>query len=304
MITSAQVPQVEPEVPLSRRGVLWRAGLATAAGAAALTALDRRHADAATLEPLVLGVSNDAGATTTLNPTPETSSNPLLQIDGQTMDSTSTTLIVNGPAGSTAILAQGKSTDDAIGVVIAGTGEGQQDGINGTSGSGIGVQGNSASYIGVLGSSGSDYGVNGRSSSGVGVVGSSESGDGVHGTTATRSKVGVLGNDTSAGGGTGVSGVSAHGVGVRASSTSGTALSVSGKVHFSRSGSASVPQGSRARTVNVAGMTSSSLVLVTLQRAVSGVHVEGAVPASGKFTVQLNKAAPTAIRFAWFVVAG
>jgi hypothetical protein len=49
-------------------------------------------------------------------------------------------------------------------------------------------------------------------------------------------------------------------------------------------------------------MTSESLVLVTLQSARSGVHVLGAVPADGKFTVHLSKKAPRLTKFAWFVV--
>jgi hypothetical protein len=85
---------------------------------------------------------------------------------------------------------------------------------------------------------------------------------------------------------------------------SGTALNVNGKVHFSRSGAASVAQGDKTKTVNVAGMKATSLVLVTLQVSVSGLYVAAAVPALGKFTVHLNKAAPTSMRFAWFALSG
>jgi hypothetical protein len=66
--------------------------------------------------------------------------------------------------------------------------------------------------------------------------------------------------------------------------------------------SASVPKGQSSETVTVSGMTSDSLVLVTLQSARSGVHVLGAVPAHGEFTVHLSKKAPRATRFAWYVV--
>jgi hypothetical protein len=66
--------------------------------------------------------------------------------------------------------------------------------------------------------------------------------------------------------------------------------------------SATVPKGQSSETVSVSGMTSESLVLVTLQSARSGVHVLGAVPADGKFTVHLSKKAPRLTKFAWFVV--
>src|SRR5436305_644728 len=81
---------------------------------------------------------------------------------------------------------------------------------------------------------------------------------------------------------------SASGTGVKASSAIGTALSVDGRTQFSRSGSASVPQGSNAKTVKLAGVKSSSLVLVTLQTSITDIYVASAVPAAGKFTVHLN----------------
>jgi hypothetical protein len=67
-------------------------------------------------------------------------------------------------------------------------------------------------------------------------------------------------------------------------------------------GSASVPKGRSTETVSVSGMTLDSLVLVTLQSVNSGVHVLGAVPAHGEFTVHLSKKAPQATKFAWSVL--
>lgn len=245
----------EDGAAVSRRGVMWRAGLATAAGAAALTVVGDRRADAATDDSLILGHTNDADATTELAPSPSTSPELMLS--------------VIGAPGKTALSAVVASTETS-GSAIAGAGVNDATGVSGSSGTGVGVAGSSESGTGVVG-------------------GSSAAGEGVRGQSIS---------------GTGVVGNSTKGVGVRASSTTGTALAVTGKVHFSRAGSATVAQGTRVKTVNVSGMTASSLVLVTLQKAVTGVYVEGAVPASGRFTVHLNKAVPTAMKFAWFVVSG
>jgi hypothetical protein len=73
-------------------------------------------------------------------------------------------------------------------------------------------------------------------------------------------------------------------------------------VPFSRSGWGSVSKGQSAATVPVRGMTSDSLVLVTLQSVPARVYVHGAVPAQGEFTVHLSKKAPRATRFAWYVL--
>jgi hypothetical protein len=132
--------------------------------------------------------------------------------------------------------------------------------------------------------------INAHVGSGVAVVG-----------TGTGGATGVSG---SSGSGTGVLGTSGSGHGVFANSPSGTALFVTGKVHFSRSGAGSVAKGSKTRTINIPGMAASSLVLATLQVAIGGLYITGVVPAAGKFTLHLNKAAPRSMKFAWFAVAG
>lgn len=234
--------EVENQAMVSRRGVLWRAGLATAAGVGVVAALDGQQAQAVTGGNFILGNANSAANTTSLSaPVTATLSSQLMNLDGTNV--TVTTLFVQGPNGGTGVTAQ--STGTAL-------------------------SGSSSGGTGVNGSSSSGSGVNGSSTSGSGVSGSSSTGAGVHAT----------------------------------STGSGPALQVNGKTHFSRSGAASVAQGSATKTVTVAGMTASSLVLVTLQVSVSGLYIAGAVPGSGKFTVHLNKAAPTATRFAWFALAG
>lgn len=242
---TVRLRDAETAVAVSRRGVLWRAGLATAAGVAALSALDEQSADATT-STFTLGQNNNTDATSTVTAT--NTLKPMMKFDGSGMGSTDTTLEVDGPNGGTALQ------------VHAGAGP------SGTVGLALNVSADGGSSA-VHASSGSATAVLGSSTSGVGIAGSSGSGTGVH-----------------------------------ASSTSGTALSVSGKVRFSRSGASSVAQGSKTKTVIVAGMKSTSLVLVTLQTSITGVYVTAAVPGSGKFTLHLNKNTPAAAKFAWFVL--
>ncbi len=92
-------------------------------------------------------------------------------------------------------------------------------------------------------------------------------------------------------------------VGVYARGDGGTtALRVQGKAVFSRSGRAAVSAGQSSKVVTMAGVTSSSLVLVTLRTRRSGVYVAAAVPAAGKFTVYLNKAVTATTYFAYLVL--
>ena len=81
-----------------------------------------------------------------------------------------------------------------------------------------------------------------------------------------------------------------------------TALRVQGKASFSRSGRTYVSAGHSSRTVTLAGVTTSSLVLVTLHTRRTGVYVAAATPGTGRFTVYLNKAVPGTTYFAYFVL--
>lgn len=264
---------LEAAAIVSRRGVLWKAGLATVGTAAALTALDDRRAAAATNGNFILGNNNSASSTTELSG----SASPVMQIDGASLGATGTTMIVTGPTGGAGLYVTGSSSGTTLGLAINGTGSGSANGIFGGSSSGVGVSGSSTS----------NTGVRGQSSTATGVDGSSTSGSGVSGTSAS---------------GSGVIGVSTSGTGVLASSATGTALKVHGKASFSRSGSSTVAKGHSTKSVSVPGLTGSSLVLVTLQSAASGLYLEAAVPASGKFTVHLNKHAPHSMKFAWFIL--
>lgn len=272
--------EAEAGALVSRRGVLWKAGLATAVGvgAAALSSLDQQRADAATGGSFILGQANNASSATGLTaaPTGTIGFSQAMTIDGTGV--TISALDVSGPAGGAAIY--------------------------GHLSSGVATSGTATSGTGVLGTSTSGTGVRGTSSSGAGVVGSSSTGDAIQGSSVANGKHGVIGTDTSPTGGTGVSGVSTHGVGVRATSTTGDALYVNGKTHFTRAGSGTIAAGHTNLAVSVSGLTSSSLVLVTLQRAVTGVYVLGVNVTTGHFTAYINTAAPSSIKFAWFVLAG
>ncbi|TMD28248.1 MAG: hypothetical protein E6I94_08715 [Chloroflexi bacterium] len=58
---------------------------------------------------------------------------------------------------------------------------------------------------------------------------------------------------------------------------------------FSRSRRVAVTAGHRSVARTLAGVTTSSLVIATPQTSRSGVFVQAVVPATGKFTVYLNK---------------
>ena len=152
--------------------------------------------------------------------------------------------------------------------------------------------------------------------------GSSTNGTGVQGSTTGTGAAGVLGVDTSSGGGarvqassthgtgvigtsghgTGVSGTSAHGTGVHAASSGGTALAVTGKVTFSRSGTATIAGGSKSVTVSLGGVTPSSLVFATLQRPMAGIVVAAAQPGTGSFTITLTANTAASLPVAWFII--
>jgi hypothetical protein len=107
-----------------------------------------------------------------------------------------------------------------------------------------------------------------------------------------------------AAGGVGALGDSPDGVGVWANSQNATALKVTGKAHFSRSGILTVPAGKSSATQTGVTLTSASLVLATVQQDRPGVWVRSAVPkvTAHSFTLHLSKAVPARTKVAWFVV--
>lgn len=82
------------------------------------------------------------------------------------------------------------------------------------------------------------------------------------------------------------------GVGVQATAgtTAQVALNVTGKARFSRSGRTYVATGKYSRRINMAGVTTASYIIATLQTRRTGVYVHAVVPAAGYFVIYLNKA--------------
>ena len=97
---------------------------------------------------------------------------------------------------------------------------------------------------------------------------------------------------------------SAAAPGVLAENTKGAvALAVYGIATFSRSGSLHLAAGAASKSQTLAGVTTSSLVLATLQKDAAGVYIQSAVPHSGRFTINLNQPAPTGgIDVGWLVL--
>lgn len=167
---------------------------------------------------------------------------------------------------------------------------------------GTGLSG--VSLSGAPGVSGHSQAVGGTGVTGVGAAYGVEGQGGSFGLYGHDSSVGVYAQGTSEG----VHGFSDSGTGVAALTNSGTALSVSGKAEFSRSGRAFVRGTSAAprNSVQVTGvaLTAKSLVLVTPQRNIQGVAVQAAEPqpANHRIIIWLNKNVTVNYPVAWMVV--
>jgi hypothetical protein len=248
----------------SRRALFAGAAGAGVGAVAATVLAGAQPASAATGDNCLLGESNTESSTTSI--------------------STSSGTGLNG------------TTSDSSGAGISGTdaSSGGAVGVSGGSANGTGVIGTSTNGIGVLGStsgngqpavdgedtsSGGGTGVSGNSTNGTGVFGTSTNGTGMQGSTSGTGQSGVVGLDASSGGGTGVRGTSTHGTGVQAASSAGTALAVTGKVTFSRSGTATVAAGKTSVTVTLAGVTKSSMILATIQQTAGRIAVSSDDPA-------------------------
>jgi hypothetical protein len=96
---------------------------------------------------------------------------------------------------------------------------------------------------------------------------------------------------------------SADGVGVYARNLGGgVGLSVDGQATFRRSGKTIVKAGNSSKRVLLSGVTASSMVLAILAQSRSGRYVRAAVPATGAFTIYLNRAVAKDTKVSWFVL--
>jgi hypothetical protein len=82
----------------------------------------------------------------------------------------------------------------------------------------------------------------------------------------------------------------------------GHALKVAGRVAFSTSGLATVAARRSSVTVTLADVTTSSMILATLQTAAGAIGVANAVAARGKFVISLTDAPSHAVKVAYFVL--
>jgi hypothetical protein len=92
------------------------------------------------------------------------------------------------------------------------------------------------------------------------------------------------------------------GVWAAAGSTSDVALQVTGKAKFSRSARVSISSTATSKKVTMAGVTSSSYVIATLQTSVSGCYVRAVVCSSGYFTIYLSKAPGKTVYAGYMVI--
>jgi hypothetical protein len=285
----------------------WATVVAVLALAIPLSAFGGSHvAHADNGDPVFLGTSNYASSPTYVLMNSTTSSTrEAAFVAGHQADANDVEPIgIWGDAGNSLFA---RPVGFQIGVL--GTSEG--DGVMGVAArNGVfGLTSNNGAS-GVYGENdGTGYGVAGRATAGTGVFAegltgmlgqSVGAGDGVGGraNNSCCSAVYGLNNGT----GNGVAGRADAGTGVLAASTAGTALRVTGKAVFSRSGVVTVAAGNSSRVVTLAGVTASSMVLATAQQA-KAVYVKAVVPAAGSFKIFLTGNAPTGgLKVAYFVL--
>ncbi len=255
----------------TRRGLL--AGAVGGAAVLAATAIEPAATLAGVDGDVILGASNAATAPTT--------------IDNSTADI------------------------DAFGATAAGDGVAVRaqtangTGVHATVTAATGLSGNPIGVVGEVNGVDTGFGVVGTAD--IGVSGSGNIG--VIGDSATLGGAGVFGYGEAAGCGVygavgGAPPAPALAVGVYAVATepTGTALRVNGKAQFSRSGRIAVAAGRTAVVKLVPGVTASSIVIATLQRAATGTWIRAAVPSTGRFVVYFNRALPATTVVGWFVI--
>jgi hypothetical protein len=209
------------------------------------------------------------------------------------------------PDGSSAVLlGKNNSTNSTTQVITRGG-----DGLKGQT-----FANNHSGVTGYDTSKGSQgHGVYGRSTNGIGVLGISDHSSGIVGQNVTPGKSGVAGIDMTPGsGGHGLFGQSSkgdamfatseNGNAVHCTSAKGTALLVEGKTKFSTSGLSFVSNGHATATVSHSSVTSSSIILATIQKPESGIYIEGVEASNGSFTITLSNKPSAALPVGWFII--
>ena len=288
---------IDASVPQSRRTIL-----AAAIGGLAATAANAIGRPAAALatdgQPIIQGQGN-TGTTTTVVAVANTTA-----LQGITDAQTGGHYGVRGRSSSTGGAGVVGQTTAASGLnygvrgfVASDTGagvrgEGPFHGVEGVATDdsvGVGVMGNSVGGVGVVGYIGPAYEYFAKT--------------GVHGDSGPTGSFGVSGRSLH---GTAIEGRTDDGVAVHgyAALTAGTALKVTGKAVFSRSGRATVPSGQSQVTVMGIPLTASSLVLATIQGVgAPGLYVRSVSVSvsNSRFTIRLSQNVTASTLVGWFI---
>jgi hypothetical protein len=302
---------IDPTMPRSRRSVI----AAALGGAGAMLAASLGRAApiaAADNDPLLLGkgttaTDNAATSSTIVNTAASPGFGALTSASATALNGSSDTGIgvfgvSNAPSGSTpahstgvvGVTGGGSALDPNVNTDSVGVYGFSDDSI-----SSAGVWGDTLQGIGVVGTG--DWGMLGVGT--VGTIGEAtdSSGTGIFGFSGDDAQLpfpvpsaGVVGF-AGTGASTGVRGHAMTGstYGVVASAvntTSQYALYVSGRLKLSRSGRVAVGSSATFVSVTMAGVTTSSYIVATLQTNVSACYVRAVVPSTGKFTIYLSKA--------------
>ena len=245
--------------PRSRRALL----AAAAGGAAALAAhaalpLTAMAADG---DPVLIGSSNSATATTSIGLPPSNNANAFY------------------------------ASSQGLGAAVSGLAQ-QSAGVRGMSSTDTGsVPTSELGHTGVYGFSPNEP----TNFTGTGVWGDSPD-TGVYGTGTVGvyglGTVGVIGESDDA---------SAPAIIAYGASDSSPALEVNGKVKFNRAGRKTIGAGKSTLVVNMAGVTTTSKILAVLNSNRSSRYVRAVVPATGKFTIYLNSSVSSSTYVAYFV---
>jgi hypothetical protein len=277
--------------PTTRRALL----AAAAGGAAALAAQAALPLAAAAHDPddVLLGAANSATATTSI----DTAANAVDTFAATAGGATGSAIVATktGAAGSAVVA---KSANEAGVYAVSGdaTNAAAADVAASTGVYGFSPVAADPDFVGT--------GVWGDSEE-IGVYGTGSVG--VEGDATIPHDVGVVGW-AGAAGTIGVLGIAAGsatpstvppqpasiGVHARADAVDRTALKVTGKVAFSRSGKTAIAKGASSKVITLAGVTTSSLIFAVLATNRSGRWVRAVVPATGKFTIYLNTTISTA----------
>ena len=276
---------IDSSAPRSRRAIL--AAALGGAGALFAHALGRpTSAAAADGDPLTLGQANTATSSTSL----ATDGNP-----GLLVSASSTATGIKSASASGIGLEANSATNGGTGLVAhTGDGSNLQPNTTFTGAYGFsedpdnftaaGVWGDTLTGVGVVGTG--YYGMYGT-----GVVGSIGDTDG-----SSTGVYGFAGNEsapvpTSGAGVVGRAGAGAiYGVVAAAAGASQYALYVAGRLRLSRSGKTAFSSTATSKKITLAGVTSSSFVVATMQTNISGCYVRSVVCGTGYFYIYLSKA--------------